>query len=160
MSCPWSWRLALRRYSTKPFRPADLEAVAPPGITEAMRHLFVQRLSIAHSWTRWRDSIILGCAGIVPMWLGRAEAWSVVGPCDRYDMIYATRAVISGIEAARQVLGFWRLEATTIAGWRPGERWLEMLGFQPEAYLRQYAPDGTDHRLYARLWPRSPLSLA
>jgi hypothetical protein len=77
----------------------------------------------------------------------------VLGPdLDRFDLLYLTRKVAQRIEAVQQILKLRRLEATTPVGFVAGCRWLELLGFEPEATMPNFAPDGSGHRLYARLW--------
>jgi hypothetical protein len=106
-----------------------------------------------YAWTALRGGQAIASAGIRPLWPGRAEAWSVLGPdLDRFDLLYLTRKVAQRIEAVQQILKLRRLEATTPVGFVAGCRWLELLGFEPEATMPNFAPDGSGHRLYARLW--------
>jgi RimJ/RimL family protein N-acetyltransferase len=44
-----------------------------------------------------------------------------------------------------------RIEATVDVGFKQGHRWIKMLGFELEGYMRAYRPDGADMLLYARV---------
>jgi hypothetical protein len=141
----------LRQYEIRPFIRADLGALGfdLPAWCASAFTATVQE----HAWTVLRGGQEIASAGVRPIWPGRAEAWTVLGPdLDRFDLLYLTRKVGQRIESLRQVLGFRRLEATTRVGYIAGCRWLELLGFEPEATMPNYAPDGGGHRLYARLW--------
>jgi len=46
---------------------------------------------------------------------------------------------------------FRRVEATVDIGFEPGVRWMKMLGFELEGYLRAYKPDGGDMLMFARV---------
>lgn len=119
----------------------------------------LQHGDFSNAWTFKRDGLLIAAGGLQVLWRGRAEAWSFFAEdVDRWDLLYLTREIRRRMEAVRERLGLRRLEATTVFGWSPGERWLERLGFQPEARLALYGPDGRDHRMYARTWPSSPQS--
>ena len=92
---------------------------------------------------------VYGCAGIIPLWPGRAIAWS-------YISIYATgskflavhRAVLRRLDTCY----IKRIEMTVDCGFEQGHRWAELLGFVMEApHMAGYLPDGTDCALYARI---------
>jgi len=36
-------------------------------------------------------------------------------------------------------------------GFKEGHRWIKMLGFELEGYMKAYRPDGADMLLYARI---------
>lgn len=44
-----------------------------------------------------------------------------------------------------------RIQMTTRADLRCGERWAKFLGFEKEGVMKRYGPDGADHILYARI---------
>lgn len=89
----------------------------------------------------------VGCAGLIDVWPGRAQAWALLSSECRPHLLPITRYVLRVLAAhpAR------RIEATVTADFIPGCRWLERLGFVQEAELRNYDPAGHTHRLYARL---------
>ncbi len=90
---------------------------------------------------------ILLIGGIVNIWPGRSEVWSVLGIGSEKQMLSLTRV-------ARKTLNLSfvkRLESYCLSGFSQGERWLKILGFQHEATLRKYYPNGSDAELYVRI---------
>jgi RimJ/RimL family protein N-acetyltransferase len=48
-------------------------------------------------------------------------------------------------------IGSRRYESTVDVGFKQGHRFMKMLGFEVEGYLKAYRPDGADMVLYARV---------
>jgi len=91
---------------------------------------------------------VVGCAGILPAWQGRAMAWSWVGAAAGRHMVSITRAVHRFLDAQPHR----RVEMTVDVDFDAGHRWAEILGFQLEAVrMKAYRPDGGDCSLYARV---------
>lgn len=101
------------------------------------------------SWSGFAGDVLVGCAGIVPIWPGRAQAWAVLADVPRRCWPAVT-AHVHLICAEAHRLGWARLETTVIDGFAAGQRWAEKCGFDAEGLMRGYGPDGTDHWLYAR----------
>lgn len=101
------------------------------------------------SFTGVEGDAIVGCAGIIPMWHGRAMAWAylsslAVGP----TFLSVHRAVKRFLD----VCYVQRIEMTVDCDFEQGHRWAMMLGFVKEANcMRAYRPDGGDCALYARI---------
>jgi len=49
------------------------------------------------------------------------------------------------------VTEFKRVEAFVDANFDAGHRWIKMLGFEREGYMRSFTPEGNDAVLYARI---------
>lgn len=90
---------------------------------------------------------VLACAGIIPMWHGRAIAWALVGAAAGHRMVELHRAAMRAFD----MHPVRRLETTVAAGFEQGHRWARLLGFTRECTMRAYAPDGSDCDLYARV---------
>lgn len=92
---------------------------------------------------------VLGCAGILPLWNGRAQSWAfLAGGLERH-FISIHRAVKRYLD----VCGVRRIECAVDVGFEEGHRWAEMLGFKretPEPMLG-YREDGGACFLYARV---------
>lgn len=91
---------------------------------------------------------VIGCAGVVPVWAGRAVAWSLlawnVGP----HFVHVHRAVARFLDQCE----FRRVEISVDCEFAEGHRWARLLGFEMEAErMRGYRPDGGDCALYARV---------
>lgn len=99
------------------------------------------------AWSAVEGDTVLGIGGLSPQWDNRAVAWMLIG-CDlKQHFIPLHRAVSKMLIRSP----FRRVEATVDVGFRQGHRWMKMLGFEPEGYLRAYLPDGGDQIMYARV---------
>ena len=99
------------------------------------------------SFTAMDGDLIIGCAGVVEVWEGRAVAWSLLSADSGRHFFGIHRAVDGFLKAAP-----WRrIEATVDVGFDAGGRWIRMLGFEHEGRLRGYTPDGRDQELFARV---------
>lgn len=90
---------------------------------------------------------VLGCAGVVPIWTGRAEAWAMFAPNLTRQFIHIHGATVRFFESC----GIRRIEAHVDAGFGKAKKWVELLGFEYEGLLRAYTPDGRDCLRYARV---------
>ncbi len=95
---------------------------------------------------------VLGAGGLVPHWPGRAEAWLLV------SREASRRQIVGGLRLARQWLDrcqalpmFRRIEiyVRTAAPWRAS--FAAALGFNREADLEAWGPNGEAFTLYSRI---------
>lgn len=96
------------------------------------------------------NGIIVGCAGVLPHWPGRAIAWAVLSnqiPARAWPAI--TRKVIQVFDAAH-AQGHARIECTVDCEHYTGMEWVRRLGFDKPVRLERYSPQGRDHFLYRR----------
>lgn len=99
------------------------------------------------AWTAEADGQILGIGGLAAQWENRAIAWTLLsGDVGKY-FVQLHRAVKDVLVKSPYV----RIEATVDVGFEPGHRWMKMLGFEVEGYLKAYRPDGGDQIMYARI---------
>lgn len=98
-------------------------------------------------WVGETDEGIMAIAGIIPQWEGRATAWAMISQKAGAHFMHIHREVKKHVDNCP----FRRLEATVDAGFEQGHRWMGMLGFEVEGYLRAYRPDGGDQLMYARV---------
>lgn len=92
---------------------------------------------------------ILFCAGIIILWRGVGESWSL---CDvevknypREVLFYQKECLFKEIEANK----LHRIQAHCLTTWRSGYRFLERLGFEREGLVRKYDSEGRDYYLYS-----------
>lgn len=93
---------------------------------------------------------ILACAGILPVWEGRAIAWALLSwrlDPHRFRRIHGW--VRRGLEEADR--RWRRIETTVDAEFDNAARWAAALGFRCEGRMRMFGPDGRDHLLVARI---------
>jgi len=104
------------------------------------------------SFTGFWDEEIIGCAGVTPVWHGRAIAWALIsihaGPA---RMLAIHRDVGEFLDDVQRRPEFRRIEATCAREFTAARRWVIMLGFQHEGLMRRYDAQGVDHDLYARV---------
>lgn len=102
------------------------------------------------AWTAESDDgQILAIAGVEPQWENRAIAFALIsGAAGPYF-----RAIHSAVAAFLDHTPYRRIEATVDVGFEQGHRWIKMLGFEIEGYMKAYRPDGADMLLYARVRP-------
>jgi RimJ/RimL family protein N-acetyltransferase len=90
---------------------------------------------------------VLACAGVVKQWDNRAIAWGLISE-------YAGKQFVRIHKAVKRFLDttdFNRVEAFVDADFEAGHRWIQMLGFEREGYMRAFSPLGKDCILYARI---------
>lgn len=136
----------------RPWKPEDTKKLLLQPSQDYMYpmldELNIQPLAEAgNAWVGEDNGEILAIAGILPKWENRATAWALVSNMAGRRFLHIHRAVESFLDNCR----FRRVEATVDIGFRPGHRWMKMLGFKPEGYLEAYRPDGADQILYARV---------
>jgi len=92
---------------------------------------------------------VVGCGGVKPIWEGVGEAWAVY-PEDRAAWRWAiARLTVQVLRRVIQDHHFHRVQAIVPVNYTPGMRFVRWLGFDLEARLRKYTPDGEDCYLYA-----------
>lgn len=124
------------------FSPSDLEEMGEPPPAE------VSSLLSFESYTARHHGKVIACAGIIPLWNGRSQAWSVIskdiGPS---GMVLLTRAVGRFLS-----MQSGRIEMYVIEGFKAGYRWADMLGFRQESVpMIGFFPNGGSAVLFARV---------
>lgn len=108
--------------------------------------------NMGYSFTGVCGSRIVGCAGVMPVWHGRAIAWGLMDlSMSRIEMLAMHRGVLNFLVEIQRDARFRRVEASVKVGWPEAERWIAMLGFVREGKMRCYDLHGKDHWLFARV---------
>jgi len=99
--------------------------------------------------TAFADDHVLGFAGIIPIWPGRAMAYAYITEYARNNkFIFVHRSVQRFLDDCY----IKRIEMAVQCDFEQGNRWARMLGFKLEAErMEHYQPDGEDCALYARV---------
>ena len=101
------------------------------------------------AWTAENEGRVLAIAGVEPQWENRAIAFALIsGAAGPYF-----RAIHSAVADFLDRVPYRRIEATVDIGFEQGHRWIKMLGFEIEGYMKAYRPDGADMLLYAKVKP-------
>lgn len=90
---------------------------------------------------------VVGCCGLVKHWENRATAWALLGDTSGRNFVSIHKAVARFLDMS----DFRRIECYVDAGFEEGHRWVKMLDFQPEGYMKAFSPMGDDAVLYARV---------
>ena len=90
------------------------------------------------------DGEVLACGGLVHLWEGRAQVWSLISRNAGRRFVRIFR-IMQDFLAEHPVT---RVEATVDAGFTQGLRMIEMLGFSHEGLMKSYQ-NGKDAHLYA-----------
>jgi hypothetical protein len=95
---------------------------------------------------------VLACAGLVPIWAGRAEAWLMVSrEATNADLVPAMRHGRTVLDKRQRDPFFRRIEIHVRwdAPWR--RSFTRALGFTLDACLKAWGPGGIDFGLYSRV---------
>lgn len=98
-------------------------------------------------WTGEHNGKVVAMGGVVPVWHNRAQAWMWMSEVSGRHMITIHREVKKFLDACPVP----RIEAHVNVGFKPGVRWMQMLGFEMEGYMRKFGPSGADMLLFARV---------
>ncbi len=141
-----------------PFQPAHLDSIELQPAQAWLRGFAIDPAAFAAAavpglaWSGVVGGTIVGAAGVLSLWPGRAQAWAwlaAIPPRHWTAIVRRMRAVLDTAGAQ----GFHRIEATVLRDFGPGCRLVRLLGFETEGLMRAYAPDGRDAFLYARVMP-------
>lgn len=107
-----------------------------------------EALARGESGTVLVDGRVVACAGLIPIWKGRAELWSLIandiGPLNMRALHFKALRWLDSLD--------WRrLESHCDAQHLQAHRWLYLLGFKYEGPLAKYTPDGRDCLRFARV---------
>ncbi len=145
-------------YKVVPFtadHAEDLQARNTSGATIGLNHIVKEYLDAmalpGHGFSLVNNGHLIFSAGVYPVWKGLGEAWVI--PSDlikphRRQLVTYVREYLDRLVEENE---YRRVQATVRADFDAGHRFIEFLGFQREAMLEAYGPDGADHVQYARL---------
>lgn len=139
----------------RPWAKGDTEKINLQSAQQYM-HAFIDmsadlsELSTAgFAWVAEHEGEVLAIAGLVPQWENRALAWALLsGNCGEHFW-----GIHSAVHRFLDQSPYRRIEAHVDAGFKQGHRWITMLGFEIEGYMKAFRPDGSDMLLYARVKP-------
>lgn len=99
------------------------------------------------------DRLVAGY-GVVPLWVGRAEAWMLVCGCASDHVI--GRVTLRGRQFLDDLQMRHRQALNRIEMWCPADApwtlsFARALGFRHEGTARAYGPDGSCYALFSRL---------
>ena len=117
------------------------------GMNEVLRNHSV------HTKVIEMDGEVVAMFGLAMRWQGVADVWAVVTDGARGHGCQLTREARKLVDRYAFELGLWRMSALVHEGVPEYQRWICLLGFEPEGREHMGAPDGADFIRYTRLWP-------
>lgn len=135
------------------FVPFELEHLEQIGLAPQLLALSSSAMRVPElSYSGRVGELIVGAAGIVPQWTGRAIAWAAFSPFKRREWPVVTRKVES-VLAIAHARGYRRIEAYVAGGFPAAHRWIRRLGFELETPdgMKGWDPDGLTYFMYARV---------
>lgn len=128
-----------------PFRESHLDGFnVQPAQTAEFRAAGGQ---YGKGWTALVDGRAVACAGLLELWNGRFYAWALLSADCGPHMLRLTKEIKARLAAENPR----RVEMVVAAGFEPGKRWAEMLGFRLESFCPAFLHDGGDALVYVRL---------
>lgn len=141
----------LPRLHVEPLMAEHIDALrVQPAQLEVGHITREQLLSLVgeHSFAGMVGDQVVGIAGAVEMWAGRAQAWAQIGVDAGPHWPGIHGAVLRFLELAP----YRRVEIAVDCAWPAAHRWARALGFVLEAErMRAFTPGGRDAALYARV---------
>lgn len=137
----------------RPWKPGDTGRIDLQPAQEYLRDVVTLEVDLSDlaeagmAWTAEHDGEVLAIWGVSPEWEGRATCWAVVGKNAGRHFVSIHRECVRFLDR----MPFRRIETQVDVGFREGVRWMKMLGFEMEAYLRAFRPDGADMLQFARI---------
>lgn len=151
------------RLTWVPFAPEHLHAFSPAPVFEAdgcasadLAEHARASLVAGPAWSVCMDGRPVGCGGVVLLWRGVGEAWSLSAPGLGGSALVLHRIVAQRLRAAEREHGLHRIQTSVQIDNRQGRRWVAALGFREEGIMRGYGPLGDDFLRLARgraTWP-------
>lgn len=99
------------------------------------------------AWSLLDGDEVIACGGIVILWPGVGEAWTVMGEKVKDYPLAVAKALREGIERS----GLRRIQATVRIDDGKARKLIGLCGFKPEGILEGFGPDGADFVSYARV---------
>lgn len=94
------------------------------------------------AWTGINDQVVLGCCGIVPLWNGVGEAWTMLSLNARDSFgLTLHRAVKNQLYEIAKKKSLHRVHCHVLENFEAGHRWAKCLGFTYEGIMKWYGPN-------------------
>ena len=135
----------------RPFKPDDLRQIdiqpAQRGHVSYLTDEMLEAMAGLDAFTALVNDRPVMIGGLVHFWPGRAMAWSYLSASAGRHLAALTRATRRFLDL--QVVR--RLEMYVDDEFEAGHRWARLLGFNLEAKLEAFRPDGGDQCMYVRI---------
>jgi RimJ/RimL family protein N-acetyltransferase len=143
-----------------PFHPAHLEMidalelkVKTPAQLVEWKEIIEAQATIGTAITAYLHGKPVACFGFMPIWTGVAEMWLLIEERGRKYGKSLTRAALKVSDFAVLSNNLHRLQITVRCGDIRAVKWAQAIGFEKEATLHKYGPDGSDFYIFSRTRP-------
>lgn len=132
-----------------PFEPWHVDHLGEPmepGLGAHFSPSMLKYMRKEHTFTAFVGDKPVALAGTMVNWEGNYWFWGyLTKDCKPHmlSLIRCCRSIMAGIKG--------RLTMTTPAGFEEGARLAKLLGFEFEAVLKRWGPDGKDHLSFCRI---------
>lgn len=141
-----------------PFQAGHITLLEPRGPDIGLLQSFGDPLAVANSFaanglgmTVLVDGRPIACAGIVFLWKGVGEAWTLTSPLVEQHRKSFHRAVVTMLDQTQTHRRLHRVQTAVHEGFEVSQFWLERLGFACEGAMVDYGPDRETYLRYARV---------
>jgi RimJ/RimL family protein N-acetyltransferase len=142
------------------YHAADARVIRfTPEALQAYGHVDLERIWRAYetsgpAWTMWVGDEVVGCAGLIVMWPGVAQAWLLPSVrLAQYPRSVVT-ALVDNLKQAITDLHLRRVECNVDKNFKLGRRLVEWLGFDEEVVKQRAGPNDEDLVQYVIIQPR------
>jgi len=108
-------------------------------------------LAIGPSISLVRDGEVVACGGAMVVWRDVAEIWMRTSPLVEVYPLAVVKTTRRFLAAVWQDFALRRMQCVVRADYDRAIRFAARLGFEREALLRRYGPDGHDYFMCARV---------
>jgi len=118
-------------------------------LSPILTHQYGRSLQCAGpAYTAFAGMIVVACAGIVELWPGRSQVWSLLSK----EMPQYKKSVHRAVKAFLVNYHVRRLECVVDPRSQAAIRWAKKLGFtKEEGVMEKYTPHGEDQLLLVRI---------
>ena len=103
------------------------------------------------AYTGFKNGKVLGIAGVIILWKGVGEAWTIISPEAKKYKISLHKVIKTNLDRIIKEHNLHRVQTYVKIDWHSSQKWMEMLGFECEAILEIFGPNKEDYYLFARL---------
>jgi len=140
----------MTNFDIRPFEPNDYEMYQGREFMQMPYALYPDLLARSGpALTAVLDGAPVACGGLVRVWPGTAEGWMKVSPsATAVSTMLFHRKVRQALRFYAELYNLHRVQTYIDPHYPLFHRWARALGFEQEAYLRQWCGNRQDMMLY------------
>jgi hypothetical protein len=107
--------------------------------------------TLGNAYTALSNGRVLGCVGILPLWMGVMDLWMYIGKDAFADKRTILKIINIYLEALIEKYDIHRLQAMVKSDYVAGLRFAKFFGFESEGEAKQYGPNKENFTRVARI---------